>query len=106
MSGFDKLDPRILPDMAVKVAFQGAAPTKGEVVHGIISIPKSAVIKADGRDAVWVVRDHTAARRDVTISGNDGDECTISAGLSDGEKVVNHPPPGLAEGSRVTEKTP
>ena len=104
--GFDKLDPRILPDMAVKVAFQGAAPMAGQVAHGIIVIPKSAVIKANGTDAVWVVRDHSAVRRDVTLSGTEGDEYSISAGLSGGEKVINSPPPELAEGSRVTEKTP
>src|SRR5204863_2346896 len=49
--GFDKLEPRILPEMSVKVAFQeagGAGPVAGRSV----TVPKSAVQQQDGRDVV------------------------------------------------------
>src|SRR4029079_3194979 len=51
--GFEKLDPRILPDMGVKVAFQssGAATTQ----QTVLLIPKAAVQQDHGRDIVWVV---------------------------------------------------
>src|SRR5205085_9102874 len=54
--GFDKLDPRILPDMSVKVAFReasGATPTAGHT----ITLPKNAVQQHDRRDVVLVVQD-------------------------------------------------
>src|SRR5688500_5588615 len=52
--GFEKLDPRILPDMSVKVAFQTSGETKP--VDRSITVPKSAVRQPDGRDVVWLVR--------------------------------------------------
>src|SRR5947208_2209577 len=64
--GFEKLDPRILPDMSVKVAFQSAAaatnPTR------VVTIPKAALQQRDGRDIVWLVRDGVVERRAVTVS--------------------------------------
>ncbi len=95
--GFEQLDPRILPDMGVKVAFQGA---DGEAPRAIVVVPKGAV-----RDnVVWVVRDGRVERRAVTAGQTQGDETTISAGLSNGERVVLDPPSGLTDGVRVTEK--
>jgi HlyD family secretion protein len=66
--GFEKLDPRILPDMSVKVAFQdaprsAASSSSDEEKAGTrasMIIPKSAVRQNDGRDIVWVVRDGRA----------------------------------------------
>ncbi|HVJ44795.1 MAG TPA: efflux RND transporter periplasmic adaptor subunit, partial [Luteolibacter sp.] len=46
--GFEKIDPRTLPDMAVKVAFRGAE-AEGKPVSGkIVSVPKSAVFDDNG----------------------------------------------------------
>jgi RND family efflux transporter MFP subunit len=100
--GFVKLDPRILPDMSVKVAFQ----TEGEskpAAERRISIPKSAVRQRDGRDVVLVVRDGRIERRPVTVGAAQGDEVTIAAGLSGGERVVIDGPADLADSARVTE---
>jgi HlyD family secretion protein len=102
---FDQLDPRILPDMGVKVAFQNAAVEKAPastVSHVIV--PKSAVQQSDGRDVVWVMQGRRVERRAVTIGRTERDESTISAGLNAGERVVINPPAGLSDGGRVTEK--
>ncbi len=103
--GFNQLDPRILPDMGVKVAFQSAEANQGKAAQQSITIPANAVQKADGRDVVWVVRDGKAERRAVTLAGTQGGEAAVTAGLNEGEKVVINPPPQLTEGARVTEKT-
>ena len=53
--GFEKLDPRILPDMGVKVAFQGAGGlTAG---NAVVTVPKDAVHERSGQDIVWVARE-------------------------------------------------
>src|SRR5207249_8540019 len=52
--GFEKLDPRILPDMSVKVAFQSAADAK-PADEKMLSVPKAAVQQWNGRDVVWLV---------------------------------------------------
>ncbi len=100
--GFDQLDPRILPDMGVKVAFQSG----GERASGgvAVAVPKSAIQQAGGRDVVWIVRDGRVERRAITVAQTNGDESTIAAGLSGGERVVVHPPPGLADDAEISEK--
>jgi HlyD family secretion protein len=102
--GFDQLDPRILPDMGVKVAFQSSENGSTKSKRTTIVIPKAAVLRANDRDVVWVVRNGRVERRAITIEQTTGDECTISAGLNNGERIVINPPAEIAEGSRVTEK--
>ncbi len=98
--GFDKLDPRILPEMAVKVAFRetgGGPATAGRTVM----VPKSAVQSRDGRDVVFVVQHGRAERRAVTVIDTQGDDSVLSAGVSVGESVVVDPPAGLNDGMPV-----
>ena len=104
--GFDQLDPRILPDMGVKVAFQSTGAETAAASASSVVVPKSAVQNGDGRDLVWVVREGRVERRAVTVAQTSGDESTIAAGLNGGEKVVVNPPPGLADGTRISEKKP
>ncbi|HXT41021.1 MAG TPA: efflux RND transporter periplasmic adaptor subunit [Candidatus Angelobacter sp.] len=98
--GFDKLESRILPDMGVKVAFQGAG--EGQSAKSV-SVPKTAVRRHDGRDVVWVVQAGRVERRAVTVGAALNDEVTIAAGLNGGERVVVEGPDDLADGVRVTE---
>jgi RND family efflux transporter MFP subunit len=100
--GFDKLDPRILPEMSVKVAFHGAA-TSGSVAGRGVTLPKAAVQQQDGHDVVFVVQNGRAERRAVTMTTSGSDEVTVSAGVAAGEKVVVDGPIGLTDGKRVKE---
>ena len=104
--GFDQLDDRILPDMAVKVAFRSVDDGKAAPASGSVIVPKAAIQNRDDRDVVWVVRDGRVERRAVTIAQTNGDESTIAAGLSAGEKVVANPPAGLVDGAKISEKNP
>jgi HlyD family secretion protein len=99
--GFEKLDPRILPHMSVKVAFQSAGEVKA--APRSITIPKSAVREQDGRSVVWIVRDGRAEKRAITPGPARGDDVAIVAGLNGGEKVVVEGAEQLTEGGRVTE---
>jgi RND family efflux transporter MFP subunit len=103
--GFEKLDPRILPEMSVKVAFHGAA-ASGSVAAHAVTLPKSAVQQQDGHDIIFVVQNGRAERRAVTISSTGPDEAVVSAGLTAGEKVIAEWPQGLTDGARVKESNP
>jgi RND family efflux transporter MFP subunit len=99
---FDQLDPRILPQMGVKVAFQDdgdASPTTG---NDLLAAPREAIRRIDNRDVTWVLRDGKAERRAVTVAHSDADEVSISAGLSQGETVILNPPATLTDGATVT----
>jgi HlyD family secretion protein len=101
--GFDKLDNRILPDMGVKVAFQGS--TEAAPASRSITVPKSAVREEDGRSVAWIVRDGRVERRAITVALKGGDEVTVSAGLSGGERLVVEGADHLSDGARVKEAT-
>ncbi len=102
--GFEQLDPRILPDMSVKVAFQRAGATSAPVRS--VRIPRSALRQDDGRTLVWVVRDGRLERRAVSVGAEIGDEVTIAAGLNEGERIVVEAPQNLIENAAVVEGKP
>jgi len=96
--GFDKIDPRILPDMAVKVAFQS---DESVPAGKALTIPKSAVFDDNGTSIVWVLANEKVERRAVSISLTNGDHSTVSAGLSPGETIVTSTSGPLKDGTRV-----
>jgi len=111
---FEALDPRILPDMGVKVTFlreedeavaSTAQPTK--------LVPKAAVQADAAGSFVFAVARSAGAgtpdsgiveRRAVTIGGADGDRVEVLGALRAGDRVVVSPPPGLIGGAKVVEQ--
>ncbi|GMW03379.1 MAG: RND transporter [Candidatus Hydrogenedentota bacterium] len=102
--GFEAIDPRILPDMSVKVAFLSAV--EEEAVQRSISVPKSAIRQDGENDIVWVVDEGKARKRIVSVAGTSGDEATIASGIVAGENIVLDVPESLVEGEPVTEAQP
>ncbi len=98
---FDKLDPRILPDMGVKVAFLEKESPHAAETRPRLLVPKDAVRHEADSDAVYVVHGDHVERRAVKVIGTSGAELEIS-GVSQGERVVLQGPPNLADGGRVT----
>jgi len=101
--GFDRLDPRILPDMSVKVAFRDNG---GTAAARAVMVPKNSVLNRDGRDVVFVVRDGHAERRAVNVTDTQNDDSVLSAGVSAGEKVVVNALAELQDGMAVKEAKP
>jgi multidrug efflux pump subunit AcrA (membrane-fusion protein) len=101
---FDELDPRILPDMGVKVAFL-AEQKPGESVPAHAVVPADAVRTGGGQSVVFVVRDSRLERRAVSLGNVGADEVQVVAGLAPGELVVVKGPEGLRDGRRVKVKS-
>ena len=100
--GFAELDPRLLPDMGVKVTFLRGADADAPVQAAPVTlVPKSAVRDDGDQQIVFVVSGETVERRAVRVGGIDGDRLEVLAGLQGGERVVVSPPPALAPGTRV-----
>ncbi len=109
--GFDALDPRILPEMGVKVAFQSSTAPVAESTPAVrtaplITVPETAVTALDGRSIVWVFRDDKVERRAVSVSRTTGGEVILASGLTAGEKIVINPPATLTDGAAVREAKP
>ncbi len=103
--GFNALDPRILPDMGVKVTFLREADAAVAVVaQPMTLVPKGAVRSENNASYVFVVRDQTVERRAIQTGGTDGDRLEVTAGLKGGDRVVVSPPPELAEGVAIVIK--
>src|SRR5438094_2016358 len=101
-AAFDRLDPRILPDMGVKVTFLGDKPTRPTA--GRVLVPKAALRDEGGAAVVFVHRDGRLERRRVTTGDTRGAEVEVVAGLADGEPIVTAGPKTLRDGQRVTVK--
>jgi multidrug efflux pump subunit AcrA (membrane-fusion protein) len=100
--GFEQPDPRILPEMGIKVSFLEAPPTAGEAARARLIVPLAAVRQQEGRSTVFVVdgRDR-AERRAVSVGPAHGDEVEVVSGLTAGERVVIDGPADLSDGDRV-----
>jgi RND family efflux transporter MFP subunit len=102
---FKKLDPRILPDMAIKVTFLREGDQDSTATDGKLPVPlvPRPAIKTVGTDTfAFVVRGDAVERRAVRLGGTDGDRVEVLAGLQPGDRVVLSPPPNLADQSKVT----
>lgn len=101
--GFQAADPRILPEMGVKVSFMNPEPQTEEQPKKVLGIrvPTTAV-QSEGEDKyVFVVKDKTAERRKVTLSASYGSDMYISSGLNAGEDFVVEIPGELKDGMKV-----
>jgi RND family efflux transporter MFP subunit len=101
---FDALDPRILPEMGVKVAFRAGAEIPSAASG--LEIPRSALRQEDGRDIVFLLQNGRLERRAIKRGSERGDEVLVTAGLAAGDKVIVNGTAGLEEGDRVQEKRP
>jgi HlyD family secretion protein len=97
---FDTLDPRILPDMGVKVAFL-AEKQAGSAAVARSLVPKDAVRESQGKQVVFVLTDSQLERRAVTVGAIRGDDIEIIAGVSNGDEVVTKGPASLIDGQKV-----
>jgi RND family efflux transporter MFP subunit len=99
-----ELDPRILPDMGVKVTFLREADAATPAAQAVTLVPQGAVKTDGGATFVFVVRDKTVERRAVKLGGTDGDRVEVLAGLKGGDRVVISPPAELAAGKQIFVK--
>ncbi len=105
--GFDELDPRILPNMGVKVTFLDSSgrddPAAGASAPArpTVRLPGSAVSNDGGTSFVWRVRGERVERVAVRVGTQRGGEVEVLSGINAGDVVVATPVAELAEGAAV-----
>jgi len=95
-------DPRIVPEMGVRVAFLDDKPATNETPVGV-QVPMSAILKQEGTPTVFVLVNGLVHKRIVKLGQVAGASQQILEGLKVGERVVLEPPPTLKEGEKVEE---
>ncbi|HZF15260.1 MAG TPA: efflux RND transporter periplasmic adaptor subunit [Steroidobacteraceae bacterium] len=101
---FDQLDPRILPDMGVKVHFLDAAPVDPAAAKPVARLTNSAIAHDGEQSIVWVINRGRVERRAVRLGAARGDSIDVLAGIRAGEVVVVNPPTALRDGATIRSK--
>lgn len=100
---FDRLDPRILPEMSAKAAFLEHALKPGED-QPRLAVNASALTQKNGGPAVFRLRGGKAELVPVIVGAAAGGMVEIISGLSEGEQVVLNPSPSLKNGQRAAAR--
>jgi RND family efflux transporter MFP subunit len=97
-------DPRILPDMGVKVTFlenEGKLGTKEDKSSAVALVPQKAVRQDSNTKYVFVVKGNTVERRAVTTGQPRGSDVEIIAGIQPEAVVVVNGPDTLRDGQLI-----
>lgn len=103
---FQSLDPRILPDMGVKVSFLNPEPAEKQKPKESLGIrvPTTAVRSDNQNKFVYVVKDGVVQERKVKLNASYGSDVYISEGLSAGEDFVVEVSPQLKNGVKIVQE--
>ena len=99
-------EPRILPDMGVKVTFLESteAGKEPEKSNAVAVVPATAVRSDNGTKYVFVLKDHTIERRAVTVGRATDADVEILGGLQPDTNIVVKGPDSLKDGQTIQIK--
>jgi RND family efflux transporter MFP subunit len=104
---FDKLDPRILPDMGIKVTFLSDEPVKKPDANAPVVaalLPNEALHDDGGKKIVFLVKGDKLERRAVGVGNAVGPQTEILSGIVAGDAVVVKGPANMQDGLAVQIK--
>jgi RND family efflux transporter MFP subunit len=99
-------DPRILPEMGVRVSFmseaasEGSSPDNSSAVHGVL-VPPDAIAQSGGNPAAFVVRGAVVERRAVRLGAKTAAGQIVIAGLVPGDTVAVGDLSTLSDGGHI-----
>ncbi|HMD75558.1 MAG TPA: efflux RND transporter periplasmic adaptor subunit, partial [Steroidobacteraceae bacterium] len=98
----DQKDPRILPEMGVRVSFLEESPGAAlPTASGGVSLPADAVQASGTTGVIYVVHDERVERRAVRLGQNTSAGVSVVSGLAAGERVAVGDFTALKDGTRV-----
>jgi RND family efflux transporter MFP subunit len=110
--GIDQKDPRILPDMGMRVSFLAQAPgrdapaavaqTDQSALKGAL-VPGSAIVEHGASSAVFVI-DHGRVRERPVVPDQTYGDLRFVEGITSGAQVVKDPPADMKDGTRISIK--
>jgi RND family efflux transporter MFP subunit len=104
--GFDQLDPRILPEMGIKVRFleQAAEQPQANAGKAVALIPAAAILKSDSTNYVWLVKNNSLTRQAIKTGADRSGTVEVLAGVAPGEQLALGALDQFKEGQKVRIK--
>ncbi len=103
--GFDALDPRIFPDMGVKVSFLENRDEQNVAARPSVRLPAASVIREGDNSYVWRIQGDEVERVAVRTGGERDGQIEVLSGINAGDTVVATPVEGLKDGDSVRLKS-
>ena len=100
---FDRLDPRVLPEMSAKVAFLSRH-LKEDEHQPVLAIPASSIRRVNDNPTVFVINNSKAHEVSVQTGRQWDDTVEVLSGLKEGDVIVLQPDDSVREGRRVKSK--
>ncbi|KAG1589744.1 hypothetical protein G6F46_014620 [Rhizopus delemar] len=98
-------DPRIVPEMGVRVSFLDQAQPQAASTPQGVRVPAGAVVQRESSTVAFVLGDDSRVQQRTVEAGQAmGKDRQILKGVSAGESVVVNPPETLREGAKVQQK--
>ncbi len=97
---FEKLDPRILPEMSAKAAFLSRRLEENEN-QPVLGVHRDALVSRDGQQGIFRVEKGQAQWVPISNQQFLGDYLIVGQPVQNGERIVMKPSSGLKSGDRV-----
>lgn len=98
---FEKLDPRILPEMSAKVTILSQATTDADQ-KPVLAINPKTVVDRGGKKVVFRIKDDTVEMVAVNLARKIGDNQEVTGALQSGDKLVLMPTEKLEAGKKIS----
>jgi len=96
----------VLPDMAARVSFlAGELDKEAMKAPPKTVVPGKAVVDLQGTKVVYRLEGGVVRITPVTLGPAFGTGFEVLSGVTSGTKIVSSPPPGLADGQKIKERT-
>jgi RND family efflux transporter MFP subunit len=95
----------VLPEMSARVSFLSGELDKAAMQAPPKTIvPGSALVDKNGSKAVYRLESGVVRLTPVTLGAPFGTGFEVQSGVSSGTRIVNNPPPDLADGQKIKER--
>lgn len=99
---FKNYDSKVLPEMSSKVLFLSKQLSDAEKNQpSVLVVPSNSVVKRDGRDVVFMIKDEKAVEVPVIKGRNLDSYVEIKSGLANGDKVIDGVSSEIKDGTKV-----
>jgi hypothetical protein len=97
---FERLDPRILPEMSAKVAFL-SRPLTSDETQPFLAVHRDTLAERDSARGIFKIVDERAQWLPLPPARTFGDFLVLAPPMKPGEQMVMKPPLDLKTGDRI-----